>query len=72
MSEMMRAHFESIQRAERPTVREIADTTQTARKVHACDACRGSITPGQRYRRIVLVVDDEVSVEKFHATPCWR
>ncbi len=72
MSEMMRAHFDAIQRDERPTVRELADTIQTARKVHHCDACRGRITPGQEYRRGVLVVDDEVSVEKAHTAPCWH
>ena len=66
-SEMMRAAWDAHQRENRPDIRHLRDTTNTARKAHTCDFCRRTIHPGQRIHRTVLVVDGDLSVEKHHA-----
>jgi len=45
------------------------EATPTARKAHRCDCCRGSIAPGERYKRIFMVSDGHPSTER-ECLPC--
>jgi len=60
-----------------PTWRQIADTKQRARKWYDCQSCphngpRGSamIPPGQEYRKIVGLEDDDLVVFRECCGPC--
>jgi hypothetical protein len=45
----------------------LADTWQTAKKPHICDACVGVIAAGDNYRRQRIIGEDGPYVYKCHA-----
>ena len=49
-----------------PIQRVLRDSWHTARKAHRCAYCREDILPGDRYRRIVLISDGELSTIAMH------
>ena len=57
---------------DRPDITEISHTVQRARIPHHCRVCRSAIIPGQRYIRVLLRVDGDLEVEKYHMPECQR
>ena len=48
------------------TTYPIATRVRTAAVEHRCALCGGLIQPGERYRRVVIDVAGEFTVEKWH------
>jgi hypothetical protein len=49
----------------------LSQRSHTARKVHTCDGCGGSIHPGTRYSVTVLIEDGDFQSFKAHRS-CYQ
>ena len=51
----------------KPDVKTLSSGTHTARKAQECNVCNGTIMPGQRYSKIVMIYEGEFQIDRHHA-----
>lgn len=47
---------------------KVSESTHRAIKPHHCIHCGGTITPGQQYRRVFMLIDGKPEVYTHHQT----
>lgn len=49
-----------------PDQKILSSGVHTARKAQPCEFCDGSILPGQRYRKVVMLADGRFEMHRHH------